>query len=104
MPPTLFTNIGSTLQGLISQIQFGQIGFPDQQRPFVWPNIKVRDLFDSRYRGYPAGYLFLWQNGGAGPTHGIGTGRKQGPEQMLVADGQQRLTSPRSVFRRGQPC
>jgi uncharacterized protein with ParB-like and HNH nuclease domain len=37
---------------LIEFIRLGQIGVPDVQRPFIWPNAKVRDLFDSMYPGY----------------------------------------------------
>jgi uncharacterized protein with ParB-like and HNH nuclease domain len=63
MPETQFTQVQFTLQGLMNQVQMGNIGLPDIQRPFVWKNIKVRDLFDSMYRGYPVGYLLFWQNG-----------------------------------------
>ena len=77
----------------------GQIGLPDLQRPFVWPNKKVRDLFDSMYRGYPVGYLLFWENGGAGQMKSIGMGRKQLPAQLLVIDGQQRLTSLYAVIK-----
>lgn len=58
---TLFKKIDYSLAGLMEAIAMGQIGLPDLQRPFVWPNKKVRDLFDSMYRGYPVGYLLLWE-------------------------------------------
>ncbi len=45
----------------MDSIEMGDIGLPDIQRPFVWKNAKVRDLFDSMYRGYPVGYLLLWR-------------------------------------------
>ena len=99
MGKTLFKNISFDLTGLISQIQLGQIGLPDLQRPFVWPNTKVRDLFDSMYRGYPVGYLLLWENGAVGHGKAIGADTKQVPAQMLIIDGQQRLTSLYAVFR-----
>jgi len=35
MPETQFTQVQYTLQGLMNQIQMGQIGLPDIQRPFV---------------------------------------------------------------------
>ena len=37
------------------------MGRPESQRPFIWKNSKVRDLFDSMMRGYPIGYLMLWE-------------------------------------------
>ena len=63
MSETLFTQVQYSLGGLTSQVRMGQIGLPEIQRPFIWKNIKVRDLFDSMYRGYPVGYMLFWQNG-----------------------------------------
>ena len=63
MSNTAFAQVTFPLGNLINNIAIGQIGLPDIQRPFVWPNTKIRDLFDSMYRGYPVGYLLLWQNG-----------------------------------------
>lgn len=99
MSETLFKKIDYTLSTLLAHIDMGQIGLPDLQRPFVWPNKKVRDLFDSMYRGYPVGYLLFWENGGAGQMKSIGTGQKQLPAQLLVIDGQQRLTSLYAVIK-----
>lgn len=56
----LFKKVDLTLEKLIQDIRMGEIGLPDIQRPFIWPNRKVRDLFDSMYRGYPVGYLLFW--------------------------------------------
>jgi uncharacterized protein with ParB-like and HNH nuclease domain len=44
MPNTLFTKVDFSLSSLIEAIANGQIGLPDIQRPFVWKNVKVRDL------------------------------------------------------------
>ena len=46
---TLFKEVGYSLSKLIEDIEMGEIGLPEIQRPFVWPNSKVRDLFDSMY-------------------------------------------------------
>ncbi|MEP7009894.1 MAG: DUF262 domain-containing protein [Acidobacteriota bacterium] len=100
MPP-VFKNISWNLSGLMDAISSGHIGLPDLQRPFVWPNKKARDLFDSMYRGYPVGYFLFWENAGSG-GHAIGEGSKQMAAQLLVIDGQQRLTSLYAVLR-GQP-
>ena len=61
MSETIFKKVDYNLRGLVSDITLGQIGLPDIQRPFVWRNVKVRDLFDSMYRGYPVGYLLFWE-------------------------------------------
>jgi len=102
VPETQFTQVQYTLQGLMNQIQMGQIGLPDIQRPFVWKNTKVRDLFDSMYRGYPVGYLLFWQNGLPGGHKQIGAEVKQLVPQFLIVDGQQRLTSLHAVLN-GKP-
>ena len=56
MADVLFKKVDYTLKGLIEKIHVGEIGLPDIQRPFVWQRTKVRDLFDSMYRGFPIGY------------------------------------------------
>ena len=44
---TCFKKVDYDLAGLLHYIEIGDIGLPDIQRPFVWSNAKVRDLFDS---------------------------------------------------------
>ena len=92
MSQTVFTKVDYDLGSLLKYIELGEIGLPDIQRPFVWANAKVRDLFDSMYRGYPVGYLLLWQNG-LPDDRSIGTDVKQKPPRLVIVDGQQRLTS-----------
>lgn len=99
MSDTQFKQVNYDLDSLVKFIELGQIGLPDIQRPFVWPNKKIRDLFDSMYRGYPVGYLLLWQNGFSGDTRQIGTDEKQKVPDLLIVDGQQRLTSLFAVTR-----
>ncbi len=70
MKTTLFKEVGYTLNKLIQDIDAGEIGLPDIQRPFVWKPTRVRDLFDSMYKGFPVGYLLFWQT----PVP-MGTGR-----------------------------
>lgn len=97
---TCFKKVDYDLSGLLHYIDIGDIGLPDIQRPFVWSNAKVRDLFDSMYRGFPVGYLLFWENGVAGATRQIGTDDKQHTvPSRLIVDGQQRLTSLYAVFR-----
>ena len=56
---TCFKRVDYDLAGLLHYVDIGDIGLPDIQRPFVWSNAKVRDLFDSMYRGFPVGYLLF---------------------------------------------
>src|SRR6186997_1700167 len=100
MAPTLFKEVKYTAGRLIDEIDTGEIGLPDIQRPFVWSHAKVRDLFDSMYRGFPVGYLLFWANGAVGGVKAIGLDGKAHPvASLLIVDGQQRLTSLYAVFR-----
>jgi hypothetical protein len=96
---TLFAEVSYNLGSLISSIELGEIGLPDIQRPFVWPNARVRDLFDSMYRGYPVGYFLFWKNGLSDDAKTIGTDSKQKSPRLLIVDGQQRLTSLYAVIK-----
>lgn len=99
MSSTLFKEVGYSLAKLIDDIQMGEIGLPDIQRPFVWKNAKVRDLFDSMYRGYPVGYFLFWENQVGAKTKQIGTNAHQKVPHLLIVDGQQRLTSLYAVLK-----
>lgn len=97
---TCFKRVDYDLGGLLHYIDIGDIGLPDIQRPFVWSNTKVRDLFDSMYRGFPVGYLLFWENAQVAGVRQIGTADKQhAVPARLIVDGQQRLTSLYAVFR-----
>ena len=98
MSDTVFKKVDYDLGSLVKYIELGEIGLPDIQRPFVWKNAKVRDLFDSMYRGYPVGYLLLWENG-LPDDRAIGTDAKQKPPRLVIVDGQQRLTSLYAVVK-----
>jgi len=101
--PTVFKKVDYNLSGLLHYIDIGDIGLPDIQRPFVWSATKVRDLFDSMYRGFPVGYLLFWANGQMNHVRQIGLEEKGHKiPSLLVVDGQQRLTSLYAVFR-GKP-
>lgn len=97
---TCFKRVDYELSNLLHYIDLGDIGLPDIQRPFVWPNAKVRDLFDSMYKGFPVGYILFWENAGADGARHIGSTEKQHHiANRLIVDGQQRLTSLYSVLR-----
>lgn len=99
MAEVLFKKVDYSLKKLIEDIAIGEIGLPDIQRPFVWPMTKVRDLFDSMYRGFPIGYLLFWENGFSGTHRTIGGDQKQKVPRLLIVDGQQRLTSLYAVMK-----
>lgn len=95
MGKELFDNIPSKVEDLLRDVEIGKIGLPDLQRPFVWPDSKVRNLLDSMMKGYPIGYIMLWSS----PEDYENTGQIGRNEKIykqpddLVIDGQQRLTA-----------
>lgn len=95
MGKELFDNIPSKVEDLLHDVELGRIGLPDLQRPFVWPDSKVRDLLDSMLKGYPVGYIMLWSSPEEyGNSKHIGDNEKAYKEpDDLVIDGQQRLTA-----------
>ena len=99
MSDTIFTKVDYALGALMDAIELGTIGLPDIQRPFVWKNALVRNLFDSMYQGFPVGYLLFWENGAAEDSRAIGVDGKQKVPQQLIVDGQQRLTSLYAVIK-----
>lgn len=77
-----------SVEQILGLIRSKSIVIPEIQRPFVWRNIQVRDLLDSLYKGYPTGYIILWQNHGVKLKNGaVSTG------QNILIDGQQRITA-----------
>jgi hypothetical protein len=92
----LYKSTTYPLNTLVHDIGRGAVGLPELQRPFVWSNSKIRDLFDSLYRGYPCGFLLLWETGAG--LKGIGTNGKEEIPSLAIVDGQQRLTSLYAVL------
>ena len=58
----------------------------------MWDSVKVRDLMDSLYKGYPVGYLITWQSIGAHLKGG-----QVAAHQQILIDGQQRITALRAA-------
>lgn len=77
-----------TVETLLSDIKCGSIAIPEMQRPFVWDSSKVRDLVDSLYKGFPVGYIIVWQN----PDVKLKDGTTSSGKKVLI-DGQQRITA-----------
>lgn len=73
---------------MLTAIKEGNIAIPEIQRPFVWNSIKVRDLMDSMYRGFPIGFIITWRSADTRLKDGtISSGKS------IIIDGQQRITA-----------
>lgn len=82
----------SAVTQLLEDVRRENIAIPELQRPFVWDSVKVRDLLDSLYKGYPVGYLITWQSVGAHLKGGT-----VAAHQQILIDGQQRITALRAA-------
>lgn len=82
----------SAVSQLLEDVRREHIAIPELQRPFVWDSVKVRDLMDSLYKGYPVGYLITWQSVGAHLKGG-----QVAAHQQILIDGQQRITALRAA-------
>lgn len=86
---------------LVDMYKRSELRLPEIQRQYVWRAPRVRDLFDSLYRGYPSGSILMWETDDSVPMRASAivqeptafAGRK------LLLDGQQRLTSLTAVLR-----
>lgn len=77
-----------SVNGILADVEGDKIAVPELQRPFVWKDKQVRDLMDSLYRGYPIGYLIVWQNSNVKVRFG-----RQAVGKKILIDGQQRITA-----------
>lgn len=94
-----------TVDELISGIERGVVRLPEIQRRYIWKSTRVRDLFDSLYRGYPSGTILLWETDDKElPLQDMAIEQQDNPysNTRLLLDGQQRLTSLATVIR-GKP-
>lgn len=92
------------VEELVGMIERGELRLPEMQRRYVWRSVRVRDLLDSLYRGYPSGAILLWETDEAVPLQDFAVPQHANPYQStrLLLDGQQRLTSLSAVIR-GEP-
>lgn len=93
-----------TISSLVDMYKRGELRLPEIQRHYVWRATRVRDLFDSLYRGYPSGSILMWETDE--PVQTRDAAISQSPTafagRKLLLDGQQRLTSLTSVLN-GEP-
>lgn len=96
----IFSVTSFTVNQLIEKIDTGELGLPELQRPFIWSDTQVRDLFDSMMHGYPIGYLMLWECPELNKKKTIGAEAHSydSPKEVII-DGQQRLTSLYAVMK-----
>ena len=89
-----------SIRELVDKVARGELRLPELQRGFVWNAIKVRNLLDSLYRGYPSGTILTWETDDPVETRdfSIEQSRSADDRYQLLLDGQQRLTSLSAVL------
>lgn len=93
-----FTPVPWSISQLVGGVNY-TIALPDLQRPYVWDRSRVRDLFDSLFRGYPTGPLLFFENEIEINNKALGGNETlKSIPKFVVIDGQQRLTSLYAVF------
>jgi hypothetical protein len=85
------------LSSLLGDIKTGKIQLPDFQRGWVWEDERIRGILASVSRSFPIGALMTLETGGDAkfhprPVEGVSLPDAVEPD-VLVLDGQQRLTS-----------
>ena len=88
MVQTKYETQSVKVETVLAWAKSGEIAIPEIQRPFVWNTTQVRNLLDSLFRGYPVGYLIIWQN----PDVRLKDGSRSTGRKILI-DGQQRVTA-----------
>jgi hypothetical protein len=94
----MFDSTKRSLRELLQELKKGTIQLPEFQRGWVWKNEQIKELIASVIRQYPIGAVMLLEAGGevrfqTRPVEGLRfEGRTPEPE-LLILDGQQRLTS-----------
>lgn len=89
------------LSTIFDQIESGTLMLPEFQRGYVWNRDQVRGLMRSLYRGYPVGSLLLWET--EADASSVRGHSGSGSVQLLLLDGQQRVTSLYGIMRAEAP-
>lgn len=100
----MFQTTPEKLQDLLNNAHEGKIQLPDFQRSYVWNDDEIQNLIASVAKGYPIGAFLSLETGGEVRfkprlLEGVDSnGAKHSEPQVLLLDGQQRLTSLYQTF------
>ncbi len=85
-----------SVRQLVDKVLTGELSLPEMQRRYVWTAVKVRDLLDSLYRGYPSGTILVWETDQDQNDRQLqikDANKSTLSSKLLLLDGQLRLTS-----------
>jgi hypothetical protein len=98
-----FDSTKRSLDDVLKDVSNGKIQLPDFQRGWVWDDSHVRSLLVSIARSFPVGAVMLLETGGETrfqirPVEGIRLPNNTQEAELLILDGQQRLTTLTQVL------
>lgn len=103
-----FDSTKQLLPAILRDVNTGKIQLPDFQRGWVWDDSHVRSLLVSIARSFPVGAVMLLETGGdvrfqVRPIENVKIPGKLPDPELLILDGQQRLTSLTQVLMLNEP-
>lgn len=98
-----FDSTKRSLEDVLKDVSVGKIQLPDFQRGWVWDDSHVRSLLVSIARSFPVGAVMLLETGGETrfqirPVEGVKLTSPATSAELLILDGQQRLTTMTQVL------
>ena len=98
-----FDSTKRSLEDVLKDVSNGKIQLPDFQRGWVWDDSHVRSLLVSIARSFPVGAVMLLEAGGETrfqirPVEGVKLPKTASTAELLILDGQQRLTTLTQVL------
>eukprot|EP00456_Euglypha_rotunda_P033787 TRINITY_DN26077_c0_g1_i3.p1 TRINITY_DN26077_c0_g1~~TRINITY_DN26077_c0_g1_i3.p1 ORF type:complete len:552 (-),score=79.10 TRINITY_DN26077_c0_g1_i3:19-1674(-) len=98
-----FDSTKRSLEDVLKDVSNGKIQLPDFQRGWVWDDNHVRSLLVSIARSFPVGAVMLLETGGETrfqirPVEGVQLPAANPAAELLILDGQQRLTTLTQVL------
>lgn len=103
-----FDSTKRLLPEILAEIVRGNIQLPDFQRGWVWDDQHIRNLLVSMARSFPVGAVMLLEAGGEArfqvrPIEGVTLSSEKMDAELLILDGQQRLTTLTQVIALNSP-
>jgi len=93
-----FDSTKKSLSEILKDVDLGKIQLPDFQRGWVWDDNRIKGILASVAKSFPIGAIMLLETGNENirfktkPVEGASINDNTKPE-MLILDGQQRITS-----------
>jgi len=93
-----FDSTKRSLYDVLKDVNIGKIQLPDFQREWVWDDNRIKGIIASVAKSFPIGAIMLLETGNENirfktkPVEGV-IGVNSIKPEMLILDGQQRITS-----------